>query len=128
MTLAQLAAVLAAVGFLAIAVFQAALAAGAPLGRAAWGGAHRTLPANLRVSSAVAVVIWLAATLIVLDRAGMALVDLPEAISTLGTWALVVVLPLGALLNVASSSPYERFGWGPMALVLAALTLVVALS
>ena len=31
-------AVAAAAGFLAIATFQAALALGAPLGRAAWGG------------------------------------------------------------------------------------------
>jgi hypothetical protein len=34
------AAVAAAVGFLTIAAFQAALALGAALGRAAWGGAH----------------------------------------------------------------------------------------
>jgi len=34
------AAVAAAVGFLVIAAFQLALALGAPLGRAAWGGTH----------------------------------------------------------------------------------------
>jgi hypothetical protein len=40
----------------------------------------------------------------------------------------VVLLPIGAIMNIASSSPYERLGWGPLALVLALLTLVVALS
>jgi len=33
-------AIAAAVGFVGIAVFQIALAAGAPLGHAAWGGSH----------------------------------------------------------------------------------------
>lgn len=44
-------AVVAATGFAAIAVFQVALAAGAPLGRAAWGGTH---PEQLPVGSALA--------------------------------------------------------------------------
>lgn len=124
----QLAALLAAIGFMVIAVFQVAIALGAPLGRAAWGGAHTRLPPNLRVASAVAAVIWLVAALVVLDRAGTPLIDLPDPVSFWGTWALVVVLPVGALMNFASSSPYERFGWGPLAIVLALLTLVLALT
>lgn len=129
MSLTEMAAVLAAFGFVVVAVFQAALAAGAPLGRAAWGGKHhRGLPPRLRIASAVAVVIWLVAALAVLDRAGMPLVAFPEPVSDWVTWALVVLLPIGAIMNIASPSPYERFGWGPLALVLALLTLVVALS
>ena len=124
----ELAALLAAIGFTVIAVFQVVIALGAPLGRAAWGGAHIVLPRNLRVASAVAVVIWVVAALVVLDRAGTPIIDLPDAVTSWGTWALVVVLPIGALMNFASSSPYERFGWGPLALVLAMLTLILALS
>jgi hypothetical protein len=124
----ELAALLAAIGFTVIAVFQVVIALGAPLGRAAWGGAHIVLPRNLRVASAVAVVIWVVAALVVLDRAGTSIIDLPDAVTSWGTWALVVVLPIGALMNFASSSPYERFGWGPLALVLAMLTLILALS
>jgi hypothetical protein len=41
---ARTAAIAAAVGFLTIAAFQLALALGAPLGRAAWGGTHLQLP------------------------------------------------------------------------------------
>ena len=63
-------AVAAAVGFLVIAIFQAALALGAPLGRAAWGGTRTHLPTGLRIASAAAVVFWLLAALIVLGRAG----------------------------------------------------------
>ena len=41
------AAVAAAAGFTGFAVFELALALGAPLGRAAMGGAHTYLPAGL---------------------------------------------------------------------------------
>ena len=40
-----------------LAVFQLALVLGAPLGRFAWGGTHRVLPARLRIGSAVSIVI-----------------------------------------------------------------------
>jgi hypothetical protein len=82
----------------------------------------------LRIASLVSMTVWLLAALIVLDRAGTPIIDLPEAISRWGTWALVVVLPIGAIMNFASSSPYERLGWAPLALVLALLTFVVAAS
>jgi hypothetical protein len=121
-------AVLAAAGFLVIAAFQAALALGAPLGRAAWGGKQARLSSRLRVGSAVAVVIWIIAGLIVLGRAGSEVSPFPDVVERWGTWILVGLLPVGALMNVASSSPWERYLWGPLAVLLAALTLVVALS
>jgi hypothetical protein len=43
-------------------------------------------------------------------------------------WVLVVLLPVGALMNIASSSRWERYLWGPLALILAVLALVVALN
>ena len=43
---------------LALAIFQLALALGAPLGRFAWGGQHRVLPVRLRIGSAIAIVIY----------------------------------------------------------------------
>ncbi|HEY8237812.1 MAG TPA: hypothetical protein VIF63_00085 [Candidatus Limnocylindrales bacterium] len=122
------AAAISAVGFVVIAVFQAALAAGAPLGRAAWGGRTAVLPARLRRSSAVAVVIWLVAAAIILGRAGLIDVPLPEVTLTVGAWVLVVLSALGSLVNVASSSPWERFGWAPLAATLAVLSAVVASS
>ena len=125
---ASVAATLAAIGFLGIAAFQAALALGAPLGRAAWGGKSRELPANLRRASAVAVVIWLFAAIVILGRAGIEIVPLPDVILVWGSWALVVASVLGAIVNVASSSPWERFGWAPLSLVLALLSWLVASS
>lgn len=122
------AAAAAAVGFLAIAAFQLVLAFGAPLGRAAWGGNHVQLPIGLRIASAFAVGVWVLATLIVLGRAGYQISAVPLAVARWGTWVLVGVLPLGALMNFLSKSNWERFLWGPVALILALLCLLVAQS
>ncbi len=111
-----------------IAAFQAALALGAPLGHAGWGGQHARLSSRLRIASAVAAVIWILATLIVLGRAGFEVSPLPDVAERWGTWILVGLLPVGALMNIASSSPWERYLWAPLALILALLTLVVALN
>jgi hypothetical protein len=123
---ASTAAVAAAAGFLVIAAFQLALAFGAPFGHAAWGGAHERLPGRLRIASAVAVGIWLVASIVVVQRGGLSLVPLPSAVAHWASWILVGLLLLGAIMNFASSSPWERFGWGPLGLILAVLCLIVA--
>ena len=125
---ASTAAALATIGFLVIAAFQLALAAGAPLGRAAWGGKSATLPGNLRRASAVAFVIWLLAAVLILGRGGVIEVPVPREVLTWGAWILVVLSALGALVNVASSSAWERFGWAPLAAAMAILSAIVASS
>lgn len=122
------AALVAAAGFLGIAAFQAALALGAPLGRAAWGGANRIVPPRLRRASAVAAVVWLFAVVVILARAGVIEIPTPSSVLVVGAWALVLLSAVGAIVNLASSSPWERFGWAPYAATLAVLSLVVALS
>jgi hypothetical protein len=121
-------AVAAAAGFLAIAAFQAALALGAPVGRAAWGGIHARLPVKLRIASAFAVGVWMLAALIILGRAGSQVSPLPPAFARWGTWILFGVNLLAALMNFASHSSWERFLWAPAALILAVLCLIVALN
>lgn len=118
----------AAAGFVAISGFQVALALGAPLGEAAWGGTHVHLPLGLRIASGFAAAFWILAALVVFRRAGYRLSPVPVSVSRWGTWVLVGVLALGALMNFASSSPWERFLFGPVALLLALLCLVVARS
>jgi hypothetical protein len=120
-------AAVAAIGFLIIATFQVALALGAPLGAAAFGGANAgQLPQQLRIASAGAAVVWLFAALIVLARGGFAISPLPNAVSRWGTWMLVGLLAVGTLLNLASSSPWERFGWGPFSLTMLILSVILA--
>ena len=121
-TVAKRLAAVAAGGFLVVASFQVALALGAPFGAAAWGG-ERTgqLPSDLRVASAFQAGFWSLAALTVLARGRFERSPVPFSASRWGTWALVALLALGTVMNLASSSGWERFGWAP---VILALTLV----
>ena len=125
---ARLAAVLAAIGFAALAIFQAALAAGAPWGDAAWGGANAHLSAAERSASAAAAIIYAAATLIVLGRAGIWGMRSNATVFRWGTGFLAVAMAIGAVPNFVSQSRWENFIFGPLALVLAALCIAVARS
>jgi hypothetical protein len=123
------AAVLAAVGFLGLALFQLALAAGAEWGHAAWGGASAELSSGQRIGSAVAVLVWTAAALVVLARAGLIWSGRGFAgLYRWGTWVVAAGSALGSLANFASQSRYENVILGPLALALAILCVVVARS
>jgi hypothetical protein len=121
------AAVLATIGFAVIAIFQLVLAAGAPLGHAAWGGADADLTTGQRIGSGSAVVLWTAAALIVLGRAGFWGQGKATPLRW-GTWFFAAVTGISALPQFASESRWENFIWGPLALILAALCTMVALS
>lgn len=123
-----MAATLAAAGFLVIAGFQLLLALGAPLGRAAYGGRNAVLSPTLRRTSAVAVVIWLLAAIVILGAGAVVDLPLPDVVIDVGAWVLVVLSVLGAIVNLASSSPWERFGWAPFSAALAVLSFIVASS
>jgi hypothetical protein len=120
------AAIAAAIGFGALATFQAALALGAPLGRAAWGGGAAELPVGLRVASGFAVGVWLFASALVLRRAGLRSAPLPQTVARWGAWILVGLLALAAVMNFASSSMWERVIWGPFSVVMLLLCGIVA--
>jgi hypothetical protein len=122
------AAVVAALACVGIAGFQAALAAGAPLGLAAWGGGSATLATGYRIASGVAVVLGLLASVVVLERAGFDVSPLTGAFVRWGTWVVFGLSLVGALMNAASTSPWERFLWAPVSLVLAVLVFAVARS
>ena len=120
-------AVAVTLGCLTVAAFQAALTLGAPLGAAALGGANAgTLPDDLRIVTAVSTVAWLGAALIVLARGGFALSPVPRPVAKWGAWVLVAFLGVGTVLNFASSSPWERFGWGPFSLTMLILCVILA--
>ncbi|MEN0128319.1 MAG: hypothetical protein AAGC49_02675 [Brevundimonas sp.] len=95
-----------------VAAFQAALALGAPWGAASWGGSHPgVLPSEQRISSAVAVPVYLA-------LAGLAfgVVGTPTVRRRVLRVASVA-LGAGALLNLASPSLVERIVWVPVSAV-----------
>ena len=118
----------AAGGFLVVASFQVALALGAPFGSAALGGANAgRLPSELRLVSTGAAAFWLLAAVHALSRGGFTS-RFPRAGNRRFSWILLGVTAVGALLNAASSSPWERYGWAPYTLALAIVCLVLARS
>jgi hypothetical protein len=124
---AKKAAITATVGFAGLAVVQLLLAAGAPFGEAAWGGTTEgQLPTGLRIGSAISIVVYAVAAALILRRAGFRVRWVSRAVARIGSWVLVVLLTFGALANILSHSPWERFLLGPVTLLLAGLCLVVA--
>ena len=115
-------------GFLVVACFEVAVALGAPFGRATMGGANPgRLPPELRIVAAVVAAFWLLAVVHALSRGGFT-----DRFTRAGnprlTWVLLGVTALGALMNAASSSPWERYGWAPYTLLLMILCLGLARS
>lgn len=110
-----------------LAVFQLALALGAPLGRFAWGGQHRVLPARLRIGSLVAIVIYAVIAVIALDRAG-AIDVVSDVVSTVGMWVVFGYFVLGIPMNAVSRSRAERYTMTPIVVVLAVLSLLIAIG
>ncbi|QXQ10808.1 hypothetical protein [Paeniglutamicibacter sp. Y32M11] len=109
-------------------LFQLALALGAPWGRFAWGGQHPgVLPQGHRIASAFSILLYGFMAIVVLNRAGF-LVVLSDSFSRVGIWVVFTIFALGVVLNAISRSKPERYVMAPMALVLAALALVTALS
>lgn len=117
-----------AVVLLVLCAFQLALALGAPLGGAAWGGTHPTLPTGLRWASLIPIVLYVLGGWVVLRRAGFRVPGIPMTLARRGTWAFAIILGLSAVANLASHSGWERYLMAPVALFLAVLCVVVARS
>ena len=110
-----------------LSVFQLALAAGAPLGRFAWGGKHHTLPTALRIASAASIGVYAACGAVIADAAGV--VNVFD-----GEWSRTAVavstgyFGLGVVLNAISRSRPERIVMTPVAAAMMLLFAIVALQ
>ena len=114
----------AAVFCLVFAVFQLALALGAPFGQVAWGGASAVLPGQLRWMSAGACAYLLFAAAIMEVRAGDWGRELPPFPFALFNAILAGQLLLNTLGNLAARTEGERFGMGAASAVGCALCLI----
>lgn len=121
------AAIVACLILLALAVFQALLIAGRPLGRYAWGGQHEVLPRNLRIGSAISILLYAVFAIIILESAGIADM-LPDVVADIGIWVLTAYFALGIIMNGISRSKPERNLMTPVCIVLTVLCLLVALG
>lgn len=109
-------------------VFQLALALGAPLGAAAWGGQNPgVLPSRLRLASAlVCVVVYPLIAAVILAAEGL-IADWLPLDHSIPMWVLVAFFALGAIMNAISRSAPERI-WAPVAAILAVCCAVIALG
>lgn len=110
-----------------LAAFQVALVFGAPLGRFAWGGQHRVLPARLRVGSAVSLVIYAFIVLVAWDRVG-AIDIFGDLFAEIAMWVIFGYFTLGILMNAMSRSKPERYVMVPVCIVLAVLSFFIAMG
>lgn len=110
-----------------LAIFQIALAAGAPLGKFAWGGQHATLPLNLRFGAVSAVFRYAFVAFIALDRSGIIAV-LPEEFSFWVMWLVVAHLGYSVILSLLSRSRYEKITMAPYTFVMVVIGLFIALE
>lgn len=109
-----------------VAIFQVALAAGAPWGEATQGGRARTVDGVLqggsRAAAGVSAGLLVVAAWLVLRRAGVVGSRAPGRVVRVAAWVVVCFLGVNMLTNLAGRHPVERYG---MTLV-SASTLVLA--
>ena len=123
----RISAIVYAVITVGIVAFQIALAAGMPWGAYAMGGAYPgVFPAALRVAAFVQAALLAVCALVVLARAGVALGSWAGA-SRVAIWFVVALSSISLVLNVITPSAGERAVWAPVAALMLASSLVVAI-
>ena len=105
-------------------MFQIMLAAGLPLGQAAWGGEQgKVLPEKYRIASAASSLVLIFSILVVLSETGV--INLFGAtFSNIYMWVLTVYLGIGIVMNAVSRSKIERL-WAPVVAIMFILCLLI---
>jgi hypothetical protein len=110
-----------------VALFQLALALGAPWGEMAMGGKFPgQFPPPMRVAAVVQMLVLIFLALIVLTAAGLILPQF-AALADMAIWGVVLFCLVSAVMNTITPSKKERMLWAPVTYLLLASSLVVAL-
>ena len=88
-----------------------------------WGGFYDELPIRLRISDAVSGTVFAIGIVVAVVQGWSA--D-PPGYLTAVAWAFGGLLGISGVMNLASSSKYERYVFAPLAIVLALCWIVVA--
>jgi hypothetical protein len=111
-----------------VVCFQLALAAGAPWGEYAMGGAYPgQFPPELRVAAVVQALILIGLALVVLARANIILPGWHK-VSRWLIWFAVGFALLSLVLNLLTPSAGERAIWAPVAFLLLTSSGIVAFA
>ena len=128
MDIMRVAAILYAILMAGVVAFQIALAAGAPWGAYAMGGASPgQFPPALRVGAIVQAVLLAGMAVVVLARAGFILPG-SWRVSHWLVWIVVAITALSLVLNLISPSAGERAIWLPTLSLLLISSFIVAFS
>jgi len=112
----------------ATAIFQLALAAGAPWGEVSMGGRFPgRYPAPMRLAAVAFALLIAAMAAVVAARAGLAFDSWYETSRWL-VWVVVAYSVIGLLMNLATPSKRERAIWAPVTTVMLVTSLIVALG
>jgi hypothetical protein len=111
-----------------VIAFQVALALGAPWGEYAMGGKFPgRYSSGMRVAALVQAIVLAILALVVVSAAGFAVPALDQALPWL-IWLAVAFSAVSVVLNSITPSAGERRIWVPVAVVMLATSLVVALT
>jgi cytochrome bd-type quinol oxidase subunit 2 len=111
-----------------VAVFQLALALGAPWGEMAMGGKFPgRFPPQMRIAALVQILLYFFLAFVVLTRAGLVFGEYFE-LSTVVIWFVVALFVVGTILNIITPSKKERMLWAPVSAALLVCSIIVAMS
>ena len=128
MAMKRVAAIIYVIISAVVVAFQIALAAGAPWGEYAMGGAFPgQFPLALRIAAIIQALLLVAMAAVILARAGLILPGWSQASRWL-TWIVVAFAAVSLILNLLTPSAGERAIWAPTALLLLISSVVVAFS
>ena len=112
-----------------VALFQLALVLGAPMGEYAFGGTHKgKLPTGFRIASLVSIGLYLGIAGHVAAQLGLVQKLLPAGLNAVANWTIVGLMLVSLVMNAISRSKKERDLWVPVALLLVASSVIVALG
>lgn len=98
-----------------LTIFQVLLIAGLPWGRAAWGGQYEVLPTSLRIGSVTSIGLYILFYWVLRRR-----LQRPDSrFARVALWLMIAYSFIGVVMNLLSSSIWEKTIWAPVALVLA---------
>jgi hypothetical protein len=128
MTLRRMAALVYAIISSGIVAFQIALAAGAPWGAFAMGGAFPgQFPPALRIAALIQATLLAGMAAVVLARAGLILPGWSR-VSRWLVWFVVAFAAVSLVLNLITPSAGERAIWAPAAFLLLISSGIVAFT
>jgi hypothetical protein len=115
---------------LGLALFQIALALGAPWGAHVFGGRavaeDGTSSGKWRAASAAGSVVLLLFGWVILARGGVVESSIDDTLLTVLSWMVVAYMAINAAMNFASKDLLERWLFGSVTVVLVVLCSVVA--